>query len=172
MPKTLSDAKTKFTVLTTKPADPEKPTLTELNAGIQAECHVLSSDFVFTANASETLDEKELCVAGNAQALGVANHQCEFSPFRYYAQGTSKPDDTDDVLFAAVKVRGSELWCYGRKGDKPGKAAWEAEEEIYMGAKIITDTPQQTDLTGYQKVKIVGLIQEAWDYIEVAAGTP
>ena len=49
---------------------------------------------------------------------------------------------------------------------------WEAEEEIYMGAKIITDTPQQTDLTGYQKVKIVGLIQEAWDYIEVAAGTP
>ena len=169
MPKTLSDAKTKFTVLTSKPADPEKPTITELTAGIQAECHVLSSDFVFTATASETLSEKELCVAGAAQALGEANHQCEFSPFRYYEQGTSTPDDDDDVLFAAVKVRGTSLWCYARKGDKPGKAAWAAGDEIYMGAQIITDTPQQTDLTGYQKVKIVGLIQAAWDYIEATA---
>ena len=168
MPKSLADAKTKFTILTTKPTDPSKPTLTELAAGINAEGYVLSSDFTFTAAASDTVAEKELDVAGNAQSLGNANHTCEFTPFRYYAEGAATPDATADVLFAAVKERGTELWCYARKGDKAGKEAWASGEEIYMGAHIVTDTPQQVDLTGWIKVKIVGLIQEAWDYITVA----
>ena len=170
MPKSLADAKTKFTILTTAPADPSKPTVAELEAGIQAECNVLSSDFTFTAAASDTVDEKPLCVEGNAKALGASNHTVEFSVFRYYAAGKATPDETADKLFAAVKTRGTELWGYARKGDKPGKAAWEADEEIYMGSRFVTDTPQQADLTGYVKVKIVGLPQDNWDYITVAAG--
>ena len=169
MPKSLAETQ-KFAICITKPANPDKPTPAELEAAIKGERGILSSDFTFTANASDTISEKELDVAGNAQSLGAANHACEFSVFRYYQEGKAVPDEEGDALFAAVKQRGTELWCYARKGDKSGKDPWEAGDEIYMGAHIVTDTPQQTDRSGWIKDKIVGLIQEAWDYIEVAAG--
>ena len=44
MPKSLADAKTKFTILTAAPADPSKPTVAELKAGINAEGYVMYPD--------------------------------------------------------------------------------------------------------------------------------
>ena len=62
--KVLADGKTKFTVLTTKPANPAAPTAAELNAGIQLADHVLTSDFSFGAVDSDKVAEKALDAAG------------------------------------------------------------------------------------------------------------
>ena len=56
--KVLADGKTKFTVLTTKPANPAAPTAAELNAGIHLSDHVLTSDFTFGATDSDKFAEK------------------------------------------------------------------------------------------------------------------
>ena len=154
--------------------DPEKPTITELAAGIQAECHVLSSDFIFTATASETLSEKELCVAGNAQALGEANHQCEFSPFRYFdetgkAETGTAEGDIGDAVFQATKVKGTRLWIYQRETSKKSTDPWAADDEV-DGYEFLTDNPQHLERSGYIKRRIVGAFQDLFLNGEVAVG--
>lgn len=171
MPRTLAEAKTKLTILLAEPEDPAAPTVAELEAGMDASCRTLLSDFTFGADASETIDEKTLCTQGSAQTLGSSNHSASFTLFRYFKAGTAEAETTAgaDDIFQAIKTKGTNVWLYARKGDKLATEAWEEGDEIYCAVHGITDVPQQTETEGYIKTHHVILPQNAWDYITVAA---
>jgi hypothetical protein len=173
MPRSLADGKTKFTLLTTKPADPENPTVTELNAGLHFEKNVLASDFLWGATDSDKVAEKALETENNANALGASNFQAGFTVFRYFDATTGAPDPTEDAKFAAVRAKGTELWGYSRKTGKKAGLPWGDDDEIYLGAYIVTDEPQPpSDLGGYIKYRVPAEVQEAWPWISAAAATP
>lgn len=171
MPRSLADGRVKFTLLTTKPANPAAPTVTELNAGIDASCNVLASDFNFGAAASDKVNEGALCEDTNAQTSGRSNFVAGFTPFRYFDEtGESDPAEGDDV-FQAVKVKGTTVWAYARKTSKKSTEAWAAGDEIYLGAEIVTDnlTPP-SDMGGWIKWRQDADVQAGYPFIEVAAG--
>ena len=168
MPRSLADGHTKFTILTTKPANPAAPTVTELEAGIDASCRILQSDFSWSAADSDTVDEKALCVTGNAQSLGASNWEGSITPFRYF-DPTGKADATEDAVFAAIKVKGTTLWCYARETSKLATEAWAADDEIYLGGEVTTDTPKKPESTGYIKRPTRLVFQEGWDNIKANA---
>src|SRR4051794_7190123 len=105
MPKSLADGHTRVAILSVKPAIPSAPTVAELEAGIDASCRINSADYNVTATASETVDEKELCVEGNAIAFGPSNATVEFTPFRYFeSDGTPEEqiaEEIGDAVFQA-----------------------------------------------------------------------
>lgn len=153
MPRSLAQAHTKVAVLTVQPSNPNAPTTTELNAGIQAASKILDSDFTFSPTDSDKVAEKALSEANNANALGASNFQAGMTIFRGFNAGTGNPDPTEDALFTATKVKGTNLWIYVRKTGKLETAAWASGDEI-TGAWCITDTPQEPDNTGYIKKRI------------------
>jgi hypothetical protein len=165
----LADGKTKFTILTTKPANPAAPTATELNAGIDLSQDVLSSDFTFGAVDSDKVAEKALGDEGNANAIGASNYQVGFTLWRKFATAGGF-DETAETGWAAVKEKGATLWGYARQMDKDASEDWAAADEFYLGAEFTTDTPQRTDGTGFIKYRIPGEPQKGYPFGEVAAG--
>ena len=165
----LADGKTKFTILTTAPANPAAPTATELNAGIDLSCKVVASDFNWTATDSEKVNEPALCDDANSNSLGKSNYSAAFSLWRYFLVGGGA-DPTDDAGFEAVKTKGTTLWGYARMTDKEATAAWASTDEIYLGAEFTTDTPQRTDGSGFIKYRVPAEVQRGYPFIEVAAG--
>lgn len=173
MPKSLADGRTRVALLTQKPADPYAPTLTELNAGIDASCRLVASDYNVGPAASETVDEKELCVEGNAVAFGPSNATIEFSPFRYFdetgkAETGTAEGDIGDAVFQATKNKGTRLWIYQRETSKKSTDPWAAGDEV-DGYEFLTDNPQHLERSGYIKRRIVGAYQDMFINGEVAA---
>lgn len=164
----LADGKTKFTILTTKPANPAAPTATELNAGIDLSLDVLSSDFTFGPTDSDKVAEKPLGGTGNANAIGASNFAAGFTLWRKFATGGGF-DTASETGWAAVKVKGTTVWAYARQMDKAATVAWLAADEIYLGAELTTDTPQRTDGTGFIKYKVPCEVQNGYPFIAVAA---
>lgn len=172
MPRSLADGRTKFTILTTAPVNPAAPTAAELNAGIDASCNVLASDFMFGAAASDKINEAALCTDSNAQTSTRGNYVASFTLFRYFdvATGESAPTEGDDA-FQAVKVKGTTAWGYARKTSKLSTEAWEAGDEIYHGAEFSTDTPlPPSDMGGWIKYRQEADTQVGYPFIEVGAG--
>jgi hypothetical protein len=163
----LADGKTKFTVLTTKPANPAAPTAAELNAGIHLADNVLTSDFTFGAVDSDKVAEKPLSASGNANAIGASNFQVGFTIWRKFLTAGGF-DSADETGWAALKVKGTTVWAYARQMDKAASAVWAATDEIYLGAEFTTDTPQRTDGTGFIKYRIPGEVQTGYPFIAVA----
>ena len=164
----LADGKTKFTVLTTKPANPAAPTAAELNAGIDLSMHVLTSDFTFGAVDSDKVAEKALGASGNANAIGASNYQIGLTIWRKFLTAGGF-DTADEAGWSALKVKGTTAWAYARQTDKDASAAWAATDEVYLGAEFTTDTPQRTDGTGFVKYRIPGEVQTGYPFIAVAA---
>lgn len=173
MPRALAEGKTKVALLTVKPADPYAPTVTELEAGLDISCAVMSSDYSVGAAASETVDEKPLCVEGAAVTFGASNATIEFTLFREFNEDGSPVEPADDEIgdaaFQAVKEKGARLWIYQRETNKKSRDAWEAGDEV-EGFEFITDNPQQVDRTGFIKKRVVGGFQDLYLNGVVAAG--
>lgn len=164
----LADGKTKFTVLTTKPANPAAPTVAELNAGIHLQDNILTSDFTFGAVDSDKVAEKPLGASGNANAIGASNFQIAFTLWRKFLTAGGF-DTADETGWAALKIKGATLWAYARQTDKDSSAAWAAADEIYLGAEFTNDNPQRTDGTGFVKYRIPGEVQKGYPFIAAAA---
>ena len=165
----LADGKTRFTVLTTKPANPDAPTATELNAGIHLHNNVLTSDFAFGATDSDKVAEKPLGSSGNANAIGADNYQLAFTIWRKFASAGGF-DATDEAGWAALKVKGATLWAYARQTDKDADEDWAASDEFYLGAEFTNDNPQRTDGTGFIKYRCPCEVQKGYPFGAVAAG--
>lgn len=166
--KVLADGKTKFVILTTKPANPAAPTVAELNAGIDLSMHVLTSDFVFGAVDSDKVAEKALGSSGNANAIGASNYQIGMTIWRKFLTAGGF-DAADETGWAAVKEKGATLWAYARQTDKEAAEAFAATDELYLGAEWTNDTPQRTDGTGFLKYRVPGEVQVGYPFISVAA---
>ena len=169
MARVLADGKTKFTILTTAPVNPAAPTATELNAGIDLSCDILSSDFTWGATDSDKIAEKALCDEGNANAIGASNYAGGFTLWRKFLSAGGF-DEAGEAGWAALKEKGTTLYGYARQTDKDATATWAASDEIYLGAEFITDTPQRTDGSGFIKYRVGAEIQRGYPFIEVAAG--
>ena len=161
MPKTLADARTRLTILITQPATFATPKLTELNhaSAIDASCRLLKSDFRLSPTASDTIADTELCSEGNATAFGASNYEGSVTPF-WYLDATGKSAALEDLVYQAMKVKGTRLWFVMREGPKYD-AAWAVGDvvEVY---EVITDHPQKpSDRAGYIKRVIPLGVQRA-----------
>lgn len=165
----LADEHIKFTILTEAPAG-ALPTAAELNAGIDASCLVFADDFAWSAAESEKVGERALCEATAAQAPGISNYNLGFTAWRYFDDTTGAPDLTADELFQACKVKGTELWGYARRTGKRHDAAWATGDEIQLGGRFSTDTPQAIE-GGYTKYRIPCDPQAMDDFVSVPAGS-
>lgn len=171
MPKSLADGHIKLSILTTKPLDPSKPTVTELNAGIDVSCDVLASDFTWSPTDSDKIAEKALCTTNNANAIGASNFSAGITLFRYFDATTKNASSTEDEGYAALKVKGTTVWGYMRETAKLSTEAWAAADEISLGLEVLTDSPQRTDAGGYIKRRIHMEPQNGWENVLVAAGS-
>lgn len=169
--KTLADGKTKFTLLVTAPVNPEYPTATELNAGIDASFKVTAADFSWTPADSETVSEGALGEESAAEVLARSNFTVGFVVWRYYLTGGGV-DPAADALFAAVKEKGTELYGYTRKNDKSADEPWAAADEIILGALIVTDHPQDPGAGGWVKFRVPAKAQRGWPWTTVGPVTP
>lgn len=165
----LADGRLKFTALTTAPADPASPTVTELTAGIDLSCKVLSDNFLFGATDSDKVAEKALCDTANSNALGASNYQAGFTIWRQFDEAGGF-DSVDDAAFEAFKIKGTTVWLYARQSDKLATEAWLAADEIYLGAEVVNDEPQKQDSGGFIKYRIPCEVQRSYPFITVAAG--
>jgi len=170
MPRSLADGHVKVIICTTKPANPAAPTAAELTAGIDASCNIMASDFAFGATDSDKVAEKALCVVNNANALGAGNYTAGMTVFRYWDAVTLAADAVADAVFDAVRDKGTTLWVYARETAKLATAAIAAGDELYLGAEVLTDTPQTpSDRGGFIKRRVPMEVQAAYDDIVVAA---
>lgn len=167
MPRVLADGRTKFVILTTAPANPAAPTATELNAGIDLSCKVLTEGFTWGATDSDKVAEKALCETGNANVFGASNFAAAFTLWRYYLAGGGV-DAAADAGFAAVKVKGVTLWGYARKTDKLATAAFATADEIYLGAEFTVDLLQDPGAGGWLKWRVPCEVQRGYPFIAVA----
>lgn len=165
----LADGKVKLSLLTTKPANPAAPTLTELNAGIDISCKVLSDNFDFGPTDSDKNNEKVLCSTGNSNSLGASNYQAGFTLLREFLVAGGF-DATGDAAFVALKSKGATVWLYARQTDKLATTDWAAAEEIFFGCAAISDNPQYVAGSGGIKYKIPLEVQFGYPFITVAAG--
>lgn len=170
MPKSLADGHLKLTLCTTKPANPAAPTATELLAGIDISCAVLASDFQFTAADSDKFNENALCEDTNVNSLGRSNYTAGMTLFKYFDASTKNSSVTEDVALAAVKNKGTVVYLYARNTAKKSADAWVAADEIYLGAKVMSDALQEpSDMGGYIKRRVPLEVQEAYPNVLVAA---
>lgn len=175
MPKSLADGRIKISIMTAKPVDPYKTTVAELNAGIDAACRIVSTDYNLGATASETVNEKALCQEGNATTPTTSNYEGSFTVFRYFDPVTGKAEsaatgpggDVGDAVFQALKMKGSRVWIAQRFTSKKSTDAWAAGDEIEV-FEVVTDNPQSAGAEGYIKKKISLFVQDAWLNGEVA----
>lgn len=172
MPRSLADGHTKISIMSTKPADPYAPTVTELEAGIDAGPHILSSGFNLGAVASETLNEKPLSVKGNISTFTESNYEGEIQSFREWdSTSPGKPSMTDDIVYQALKTKGARTWIAVRNSGKDSVADWEADDELQGVYETVADNPRPAEKTGYIKA-VHGLsVENAWENGAVAAGS-
>ena len=176
MPRSLAEGKTKVVILADEPADPENPTLSELEDGVDASCAIVASTINLGPQASQTVDEKALCEEGNVQAFGSSEYAAEMDVFRYFeeAEDGGLPEtgasqgEIGDAVFQMLKTKGTIAYVYMREINKKATEDLVAGEPLW-GFKIAVDNPQRpTETTGYIKRHIVGLVQRAWLDAEVA----
>lgn len=167
MPKALADGRIKLTILTKKPADPKAPTVDELNAGINAACQILKSDYKLGATASDTISEAALCSVGNATTYGASNYEGSITPF-VLKDETGKTDMEESTAYAALAVKGTTLWLVEREG--PEESTDYAAGDIVDVYEVVTDTPQKPgERSGWIKRTVPLGVQQAWENVEVAS---
>lgn len=168
MPRSLASEGIKFTILTTKPADPAAPTATELNAGIDASCKVSRENFSWTPADSDTVDDPELCSTSKAVAPSYDNYNLSMQVYRYWLD-EGGVDPTADALFAAIKDKGTTLWGYTRHTAQPYSDDWAAGDPIDLGAEFWTDWPQDPYGGGWLKYRVPVHANAGWPQITVAS---
>lgn len=162
MPKSLADGRIKVVALVKKPVNPYAPTITELTAGIDMSCRILSSDYALGPTTSDRVAEKELCKEGNANAIGASNYAGSFTPFRYFDETTNQAHKTEDEVYQLLRHKGTTLFVYERQTSKKSTAAWAVGDEI-DGYEVVTDNPQKpSDMGGYIKRVVPVEVQDAW----------
>ena len=171
MPKALADGNIRVAILATRPADPNAPTVTELEAGIDASCRLLKSDYRISAAASDTIADAELCSSTNAQAFGAGNYEGVLTPFRYWdSTDPGKHDTEGDVVFQALKSKGAVVWVAERATGLTYDTAWAAGQEVNVYELLLDNPTKPSDQGGYHKVTQVPAVQNAWEFGTVATG--
>ena len=142
MPKTIAEERIKLVALTTKPANPYAPKVSELAAGKDLSCSVLFSDFRLSPTASDTVSEPALCEGGNSSVPTKSNFEGNVSIFRFIDPLTGAPITAEDFAWTLAKEKGTELHLYKRIGPK-FSAAFAADQDVSttMPSRMSPRTP-------------------------------
>lgn len=170
--KVLADGIIKVAILTTEPADVKAPTATELNAGIDASCNILTSDFNWTNSASSTFDEKPLCAVGQSTALGISQYDLAMTFVREFLEAGGADVSGEDAAYQAVKVKGTTVWIYVRETEKLSDEEWAAGDDIYLGGEVQSDAPMRVNNDGNLKRRIAFMPRMMRENIVAGPATP
>jgi hypothetical protein len=162
----IGDGKTKFSILLTKPLNAAAPTVSELNAGIDASFKILGSDFAWSAADSTSISETPLGAELESTVPGRSTYTAGITLWRYFALAGGA-DATEDTLFEALKAKGVTFWAYARETDKDAALPWASGDEIYLGGEVVNDLPQRLDGTGFIKRRVPLMIQRGYNNIKV-----
>lgn len=168
--KTLADGHKRVFILAAKPANPEAPTAAELEAGIDASCRLLKSDYRISADASDTISDAELCSTTNAQAFGAGNYSAAFTSFRFFDATTpGVADPIGDEVFQALKEKGATIYIAERETNKEYDLPFAAGDEVSVYELLLDNPVKPSDQGGYIKRSHAPAVQNAWEYVTVAA---
>lgn len=171
MPIALADANIALVALKTKPADPRKPTATELNKGVRLECRVVKNTYNIGSAGSSTVSEVPLCAKGEGNLPGPPTFEGSLDVFRYY-QADGAPSTEEDVAWELLKKAGTELWLYERESPK-GYAPQFAENDEVDFYHVMTGQPTKPSnrSEGYIKRTVKLFVQDAEENtVKVAGG--
>jgi hypothetical protein len=79
-------------------ANPEEPTIAELNAGTNISCAIVAG-YTLGFTDSDTNDERSICDEGNVQTRGFANFEASLSFFRAPLDAS----DPDSLVYDAAR---------------------------------------------------------------------
>jgi len=168
---TAADASEKVTILTDVPDDPFSVTAEDLNAGIDIQDAILKTDFTATATDSTTHEDTPLGSKGQWTNFAGQNAEASVTVLRDLDE-TGRPDTEaeSEIVFAALKERGTNVALYVRKGPDPDED-WQADDEIRFGAIVATDVPREPSdpQAGFIKSVIPMGVQDFETYFNVSA---
>lgn len=168
MPKVLADGRIRLTFLTTKPVDPRKPTVAELNAGKTISLRIMKSDYKLGATGSETINETELCNVGTGKSFGATNYDGSVTVFRYLDPTTGKSLPGEDEAWDLLNTKGAQFWAYERENAEHD-VAWAEGQEV-DGYHVVADTAQKpSSREGYIKRTVPLGVLAAYEGAKVAA---
>lgn len=155
----LAEERIAWWLMPTAPADPANVTAAEVNAGVNVACRVFGDGTYLRAAASESVNRPLLC-GGNNQGLGRSNYEGQIDVARFLDDDGHAIEE-EDVLWDAVKSKGTSLWFATRVGPE-----WNAEagpkDEISV-FQVVTDNPQDPQTFSDYIEKIVPLaVSNAW----------
>lgn len=155
----LAEERVALWLFTTKPADPAKAKLAELNAAENVADRVFADGTYFRAVGSESVSRPLLC-GGNNSGLGRSNYEAQVDIARFLdASGHGIVDE--DFLWEACKKKGATLWFATRVGPKWDAPAAEKDEISLF--QVMTDNPQDPQTFADYIEKIVPMsVTQAW----------
>ncbi|VXA92371.1 hypothetical protein [Citricoccus sp. K5] len=172
-PRTFAEQRRKITVLTAPPTEPLGAlTVATLTAGMDAACRVAQEGTRFAATASETLNQPAVCEPSSASVPARSNYEGSIAVFRYFDEtNPGAADPTGDVLFQALKVKGTPVYVVESLTGKDWDEEWEAGDEYSVFAVTTDNWQRQADPhAGYIHVTIPLTVQDA-ELNGVVAGT-
>ncbi|MDI3330704.1 MAG: hypothetical protein QJR09_08210 [Micrococcus sp.] len=172
-PRTFAEQHRKITVLTAPPTEALSAlTVATLEAGMDASCRVTQEGTRFAATASETLNQPAVCEPASASVPARSNFEATMGVFRYFDETTGNADPTGDVLFQALKIKGTPVYVVERLNGKAWDDAWVAGDEYSVFAVTTDNWQRQSDPhAGYIHVTIPLTVQDAELNGIVAGGT-
>lgn len=132
MPKMLNQSNVKLTWVTSL-TDFHAPTATELNAGVDLQCLIASSNFKFGVASEDSTTDPALCSVGNAATPGRVTYEAEADFFRY----TTDPEDVGWTTFTEQGLNGYLVQRVGTAHD----TNYAATDEVFV-MQVISGTPQ------------------------------
>lgn len=163
-PRTFADQHRKITVLTAPPTEPIGAlTVATLEAGIDASCRVTQEGTRFAATASETLSQPAVCEPSSASVPARSNFEASMGVFRYFDETNPGAADPEaDVLFQAVKHKGTPVYVVERLSGKDWDEEWATGDEYSVFAVTTDNWQRQSDPhAGYIHVTIPLTVQDA-----------
>lgn len=155
----LADKRIGLWQLPTKPANPASPTIAEIAAGVNVACKVFKADTYLRATDSATINDPLLC-GGAASAFGESAYEGRLAVARFL-DSAGIPVEEEDVLWEAVREKGTTLWFAHRAG--PVWDAAPAAKQEFSIFEVITDNAQAPQTYDSYIKKIVPLaVQNAW----------
>lgn len=141
------------------------PTTTELDAGVDITCLVVST-YEVRADASDTTNERAVCEVANVVAPTIQNYMGNLVLFRQFdaVTGALEADDATSLF------EFGEVGWFVRRLGKPYSTAWTAGDVVDV-YKFMVDNPQVQGGTGegYLKATIPLLQQGTFDLSAIVA---
>lgn len=125
IPSTPADGNIKTVILTTPPANPDAPTVAELNAGVDISCYLTPGGFALTNDQGTITDEREC----STQVFGQPGRKT-FGLTITGIDNTNSANETEYNELVDALPEGAQRHAYRRRG-KAFDAAFAATDTVW-----------------------------------------